>query len=142
MGLQIKRTCRDVNDVTAVKALSCSLVRPGPEYASEMLNSSSKSSSRIASIQRRVTKLILKRDEEYPVRLRELRLLSLEDRRFIADAVFFLNHSVCLSLNSRVQFSRDVNRGLVLEPMDTPNLVTCYLITNLFKFSFMESSPS
>lgn len=120
MGLQIKRTCRDVNDVTALKALSCSLVRPGPKYASEMLNSSSKSSSCIASIQRRVTKLILKRDEEYPVRLRELRLLSLEDRGFIADAVFFLNDSICLTLDSRIQFCRDINRGLVLGPMGTP----------------------
>ena len=127
MGLQIKRTFRDVNDVTALKALSCSLVRPGPKYASEMLNSSSKSSSRIASIQRRVTKLILKRDEEYPVRLRELRLLSLEDRGFIADAVFFLNDSICLTLDSRIQFSRDINRGLVLGPMGTP-CKSCHLL--------------
>ena len=127
MGLQIKRTCRDVNDVTALKALSCSLVRPGPEYASEMLNSSSKSSSRIASIQRRVTKLILKRDEEYPVRLRELRLLSLEDRGFIADVVFFLNDSICFTLDSRIQFSRDINRGLVLGPMGTP-CKSCHLL--------------
>lgn len=126
MGLQIKRTCRDVNDVTALKALSCSLVRPGPKYASEMLNSSSKSSSRIASIQRRVTKLILKRDEEYPVRLRELRLLSLEDRGFIADAVFFLNDSICLTLDSRIH-SRDINRGLVLGPMGTP-CKSCHLL--------------
>ena len=127
MGLQIKRTCRDVNDVTALKALSCSLVRPGPEYASEMLNSSSKSSSRIASIQRRVTKLILKGDEEYPVRLRELRLLSLEDRGFIADVVFFLNDSICLTLDSRIQFSRDINRGLVRGPMGTP-CKSCHLL--------------
>ena len=41
------------------------------------------------SIQRRATKFILKSDEKYLARLRKLRLLSLEERRFMADAVFF-----------------------------------------------------
>ena len=45
--------------------------------------------SRIESIQRRATKFILKSEDEYLVRLRELRLLSLEDKRFMADVVFF-----------------------------------------------------
>lgn len=40
-------------------------------------------------------------------------MLSLEDRRFIADVVFFfkvVNH-VRLTLDTRVRFSRDVVRG-------------------------------
>ena len=75
------------------------------------------------------------------VRLRELHLLSLEDRRFIADVVFFykvVNNHVRLTLDSRVRFSRGVDRGYALRSMDTPNLLTSLSRTNLFKFSFMK----
>ena len=90
LGL-IKRTCRDANYVTTLKALYCSLVRPRVEYASQVWNPDTKGNiSRIESIQRRATKFILKSDDEYLVRLRKLRLLSLEDRRFMADVGFFL----------------------------------------------------
>ena len=89
LGL-IKRTCRDVNDVTTLKALYCSLVRPRVEYASQVWNPYTKGNiSLIESIQRRATKFILKSDDEYLVRLRKFRLLSLEDRRFMADVGFF-----------------------------------------------------
>ena len=98
--------------------------------------------SRIESIQRRATKFILKSDDEYLVRLRKLRLLSLEDRRFMADVGFFfykvVNNHVRLTLDSRVRFSRDVDRGYALRSMDTPNLLTSLSRTNLFKFSFMK----
>ena len=74
----IKRTCRDVDDVTTLKTLYCSLVRHRVEYAFRVWNPYTKSNiSRIESIQRRTTKFILKSDDEYLVRLRELRLLSL-----------------------------------------------------------------
>ena len=42
------------------------------------------------------------------------------------------------ALDSRIRFSRDDDRGYVLRSMDTPNLVTCYSRTNLFKFSFLN----
>ena len=88
LGL-MKRTCRDVNDVTTLKTLYCSLVRPRVEYASQVWNPYTKGNiSRIESIQRRATKFILKSDDEYLVRLRKLRLLSLDDRRFMADVFF------------------------------------------------------
>ena len=97
--------------------------------------------SRIESIQRRATKFILKSDDEYLVKLRELRLLFLEDRRFIADVVFFyklFNNHVYLTLDSRVRFSRNVDRGYALRSMDTPSLLTSLSRTNLFKFSLMK----
>ena len=75
------------------------------------------------------------------VRLRELRLLSLEDRRFIADVVFFykvVNNNVRLTLDSRVRFPRDVDRGYAMRSLDTPNLLTSLSRTNSFKFSFMK----
>ena len=131
-----------LNDVTTLKTLYCSLVRPRVEYASQVWNPYTKSNiSRIESIQRRATKFILKSDDEYLVRLRKLRLLSLEDRRLMADVVFFykvVNNHVRLTLDSRVRFSRDVDRGYALRSMDTPNLLTSLSRTNLFKFSFMK----
>ena len=117
LGL-IKRTCRDVNDVTTLKTLYCSLVRPRVEYSSQVWNPFTKSNiSRIESIQRRATKFILKSDDEYLVRLRKLRL-SLEDRRLMADVIFFykvVNNHVHLTLDSRVRFSRDVDKGICTE---------------------------
>ena len=97
--------------------------------------------SRIESIQRRATKFILKSDEEYQVRLSELRLLSLEDRRFIADVVFFYNvisDHIRLTLDSRVRFSRDDDGGYELRSMDSWNLLTCYSRTTLFKYTFIN----
>ena len=138
----IKRTCRDVNDVTTLKTLYCRLVRPRVEYASQVWNPNTKSNiSSIESIQRRATKFILKSDDEYLVRLRKVRLLSLEDGRLMADANFFykvVNNHVRLTLDSMVWFSRDVDRGYALRSMDTSNLLTSLSRTNLFKFSFMK----
>ena len=45
LGL-IKGTCRDVNDVTTLKTLYCSLVRPRFEYASQVWNPYRKSISK------------------------------------------------------------------------------------------------
>ena len=61
-------------------------MRPRVEYASQVWNPYTKCNiSRFESIQRRATKFILKGDDEYLVRLRELRLLSLKDSRFMPD---------------------------------------------------------
>ena len=49
-----------------------------------------------------------------------------------------VNNHVRLTLDSRVRFSRDVDRGYALRSMDTPNLLTSLSRTNLFKFSFMK----
>ena len=137
----VKKHCYTLS-ISTFKTLYCSLVRPRVEYASQVWNPYTKSNiSRIESIQRRATKFILKSDDEYLVRLRKLRLLSLEDRRFMADVVFFykvVNNHVRLTLDSRVRFSRDVDRGYALRSMDTPNLLTSLSRTNLFKFSFMK----
>ena len=42
----------------------------------------------IERVQRRATKLIIKSDSNYESRLKELSLVSLEQRRFIADVIF------------------------------------------------------
>ena len=75
-----------------------------------------------------------KSDDEYLFRLCKLRLLSLQDRRLMADVVFFykvVNNHVRLTLDSRVRFSRDVDRGYALRSMDTPNLLSSLINLNL-----------
>ena len=98
----------------------CSLVRPRVEYVSQVWNPFTKSNiSCIESIQRRATNFILKSDDEYLVSLRELCLLSLEDRRFIADVVFF-NYKV---VNNHVRLTLDcLNEGPLLACMQ----ITCF----------------
>ena len=49
-----------------------------------------------------------------------------------------VNNHVRLTLDSRVRFSRDVDRGYALRSMDTPNLLTSLSRTNLFELSFMK----
>ena len=59
----------------------------------------------------------------------------------MADVVLFykvVNNHVRLTLDFRVRFSRDVDRGYALRSMDIPNLLTSLSRTNLFKFSFMK----
>ena len=98
-------------------------MRPRVEYASQVWNPYTKSNiSRIESIQRRATKFILKSDDKYLV------------------VLFYkvVHNHVRLTLDSRVRFSRDVDRGYALRSMHTPNLLTSLSRTNLFKFSFMK----
>ena len=49
-----------------------------------------------------------------------------------------VNNHVCLTLDFRGRFSRDVDRGYTLRSMDTPNLSTSLSRTNLFKFNVMR----
>ena len=76
----------DFKDVTTLRTLYCSLVRPLLEYSCETWNPhTQRNINRIESIQRRVTKFILKSNEDYNFRLKQLDLQSLYDRRFIRD---------------------------------------------------------
>ena len=73
LGL-IKRTCKGMDD--ALRTLYCSLVRSNLEYCS------------VEGVQRRATKLILKSDDPYDIRLKKSNLMSLEKRRSLADVTF------------------------------------------------------
>ena len=46
-----------------------------------------------------------------------------------------INNHIRLSLDSRVRFSRDVNRGYALRSMDSQNPLISHSRTDLFKFS-------
>ena len=66
--------------------LYCSLVRSNLEYCSVVSCPFTKRNvNKLERIQRRATRLILKSNEPYDVRLRKLNLLTLEQRRFVVD---------------------------------------------------------
>ena len=63
LGL-VKRTCMDFKDITTLRTLYCSLVRPLLEYSCETWNPhTQRNSNRIEAIYRRATKFILKSNE-------------------------------------------------------------------------------
>ena len=88
LGL-IKRTCKDLKDTTTLKTLYCSLVRSNLAYCSVVWSRFTKRNiNKLERIQRRATKFILKSEEPYDVRLSKLKLLTLEQRRFLFDVTF------------------------------------------------------
>ena len=88
LGL-IKRTCKDLKDTATLKTLFCSLVRSNLEYCSVVWSPFTKRSiDKLERIQRRATKFILKSNDQYDIGLRELKLLTLEQRRFLFDVTF------------------------------------------------------
>ena len=91
LGL-IKRTCKDLKDTATLKILFCSLVRSNLEYCSVVWSPFTKRDiGKLERIQRRATKFILKSNDQYYIRLRGLKLLTLEQRRFLFDVTFLFN---------------------------------------------------
>ena len=69
LGL-VKRMCTDFRDITTLRTLYCSLVRPLLEYSCETWNShTQRNINRLEAIQRGATKFILKCNEDYNTRL-------------------------------------------------------------------------
>ena len=85
----ISRTYKGLFDVPTLKTLYCSLVRSQLEYSSIVRSPHTRrNSDLIERVQKRATKLILKSDNNYESPLKEINLVSLEQRRFIADVTF------------------------------------------------------
>ena len=74
LGL-IKRKCKDLKDTATLKTLFCYLVRSNLEYCSVVWSPFTKRDiDKLERIQRRATKFILKSNDQYDIRLRELKL--------------------------------------------------------------------
>lgn len=87
LGL-IKRNCRDLRDVLTLRTLYCALVSH-PSWNMGLLFGHL-SLNKLERVQRRATKIILKPEDDYEVRISKLNLLSLEHRRFLFDVLFFI----------------------------------------------------
>ena len=96
----IKRTCKDLKDTATLKTLFCFLVRSNLEYCSVAWSPfTERNIDKLERIQRRATKLTLKSNNQYDIRLRELKLLILEQRRFLyLMSLFCLRPSVAISM--------------------------------------------
>ena len=79
LGL-IKRTCKDLKDTATLKTWYCSLVRSNLEYCSVVWSPFTK---------RNIDKLErIKSNDQYDIRLSKLKLLTLEQRRFLFGVTF------------------------------------------------------
>ena len=90
LGL-VKRTCRDLKDIDTMNTLYCSLVRPLLEYSCETWNPRTKRNiDKLEAVQRRATRWITRSDDDYDSVLSKLKLVSLSNRRFTRDVIYFL----------------------------------------------------
>ena len=143
LGL-IKRTCKDLKDKATLKTLFCSLVRSNLEYCSVVWSPFTKRNiDKLERIQRRATKFILKSNDQYDIRLRELNLLTLEQRRFLFDITFLFK---ALNGYMEVDFSQFLfgfllSRGPLLVStlsVDNRSLKKRFARTNVLKNSFFH----
>ena len=94
---------------------------------------------KLEKIQRRATKFILKTDYDYDTRRERLNLLSLKDRCFLFDVLFFykiLNGYINIDISSYIEFYSDSER-YSLRGRDELTLKKNYARTNTFKYSFL-----
>ena len=104
----IKRTCKSLDDLMTLRTLYCSLVRSNLDYCLVVWSPYTKRNiDLLERVQRRVTKLILKSDDPYDIRLKKLNLVSLEKRRLLTDVTFL--HEV-LEVSKITDFHSDADR--------------------------------
>ena len=136
LGL-VKRSCMDIKDVTTLRTLYCSLIRPLLEYSCETWNPhTQRNINKLEAIQRRATKFILKSGEDYNTRLSQLSLHSLSNRRFTRDVVFLynlINGHYNIDISDRLLFCKDRDVGYDLRKNCSLDLASMYSRTNSFK---------
>lgn len=140
LGL-IKRSCRDFNDRKTLRTLYCALVRSNLEYCSVIWSPYTKRGiEKIEKIQNRATKFILRSDDCYADRLKELNLLSLEKRRLLADLTFLykaLHGIIDIDVEPYVDFYKESDY-YSFRHNDKLTLRMRYARTNVFKYSFFN----
>ena len=139
LGL-VKRSCMDIKDVTTLRTLYSSLIRPLLEYSCETWNPhTQRNINKLEAIQRRATKFILKSGEDYNTRLSQLSLHSLSNRRFTRDVVFLynlINGHYNIDISDRLLFCKDRIVGYDLRKNGSLDLASMYSRTNSFKYSY------
>ena len=96
--------------------------------------------NKLERIQRRVSKFILKTDDDYETRKDKLNLLSLEDRCFFFDVLFFykvLNGFVNIDISPLTDFYSHSDR-YSLRGRDNLTLKKQFSRTYVFKFSYFN----
>ena len=99
-----------------------------------------KNTDKLERVQRRATKLILKSDDPYDIRLKKLNLMSLEKRRSLADVTFLykvLNGNIDFDMSKIIDFHSEADR-FSLRAKDSLTLKKKYARTNVLKHSFFH----
>ena len=140
LGL-IKRTCKGLDDLKTLRTLYCSLVRSNLEYCSVVWSPYTKrNTDKLERVHRRATKLILKSDDPYDIRLKKFNLMSLEKRRSLADVTFLykvLNGNIDIDISKIIDFHSEADR-FSLRAKDSLTLKKKYARTNVLKYSFFQ----
>ena len=140
LGL-IKRTCKGLDDPKTLRTLYFSLVRSNLEYCSVVWSPYTKrNTDKLERVQRRATKLILKSDDPYDIRLKKLNLMSLERRRSLADVTFLykvLNGNIDIDMSKIIDFHSEADR-FSLRAKDSLTLKKKYARTNVLKYSIFH----
>lgn len=96
-----------------------------------------RNTDKLERVQRRATKLILKSDDPYDIRLKKLNFMSLEKRRSLAD-VTFLYKVLNGNIDSKIiDFHSEADR-FSLRAKDSLTLKKKYARTNVLKYSFFH----
>ena len=137
----IKRTCKGLDDPITLRTLCCSLVHSNLEYCSVVWSPYTKrNTDKLERVQRRATKLILKSDDPYDIRLKKLNLMSLEQKRSLADVTFLykvLNSNIDIDVSKIIDFHSEADR-FSLRAKDFLTLKKKYARTNVLKYSFFS----
>ena len=140
LGL-IKSKCKDLKDAATLKTLFCSIVRSNLEYCSVVWSPFTKRNiDKLERIQRRATKFILKSNDQYDILLRELNLLTLEQRRFLFDVTFLfkaLNGYMDVDFSQFLDFYCQEDR-YSFRHFDNRSLKKRFARTNVLKNSFFH----
>jgi len=144
LGL-IRHTCFDVHDPVTRKMLYLAHVRPILEYGSEIWNPQAKGVTiALEKVQRRATKFILRCSDPYEERLKQLNLLSLEDRRQFKDNILFFKgmmNLTALNISDKVKFRNSNSHHL--RSSESPTIIPNKFKTNIFRqscFTHISSS--
>ena len=95
---------------------------------------------KLERVQRRATKLILKSDCSYDIRLKKLNIMLLEKRRSLADVTFLyrvLNGNIDIDISKIIDFHSEADR-FSLRAKDSLTLKKKYARTNVLKYSFFH----
>lgn len=138
LGL-IKRTCKGMDDPKTLRTLYWSLVRSNLEYCLVVWYPYRKRNiDKLEGVQRRATKLILKSDDSFDIRLKKSNLMSLEKRRSLTDVTFLykvLNGNIDINVSQIIDFYSETDR-YSLRAKDFLTLKKKYARTNVFKYSY------
>lgn len=136
----IRYTCFDIHDVQTRKILYLAHVRPLLEYSSEIWNPITKGlAGDIERVQRKATRFILRSSLPYEDRLKELNLLSLEQRRLFKDNILFfkgIHNLTTLDVPGKIYFRS--SDSYTLRSSDCLSIIPNKCRTNIFSQSFFN----